>query len=144
MNIFCAVDDCRYMEQGLCKRGDISINEDCECEDYESYHDTEEWQKPFWKRMKDDANNCVCRVKYYGKEIEINGRKFFAESKSAYARLTDEITGMSSGTIYQARDMFDKIVEATKKVVPLLSELPIATYDEKTRTFHYQEKGGVE
>lgn len=58
--------------------------------------------------------------------------------------LTDEITGMSSGTIYQTRDMFDKIVEATKKVEIPLSELPIATYDEKTRTFHYQEKGGAE
>ena len=144
MNIFCAVYDCKYMEQGLCKRGDISINEDCECEDYESYLDAEEWQKPFWKRMKDHDNNCVCRVKYYGKEIEINGRKFFAESKSAYAGLTDEITGMNSGRIDQARDMFDKIVEATKKVYPPLLELPNATYDEKTRTFHSQEKGGGE
>lgn len=144
MNIFCRVDDCRYMECGFCKREDISISEDYECEDYESYLDTEEWQKPFWKRMFDKDNNSFCRVKYYGKEIEYNGRKFFIETKSEYARLTDELTGMSCSTIEFIKNNFDKVLEAANRVEISLQELPIATYDDKTRAFHYQEKGGAE
>ena len=144
MNIFCRVDDCRYIECGLCKRGDISISEDFECEDYESYLDTEEWRKPFWKRMLDKDNNCICRVRYYGKEIEFNGRKFFAESRSEYNYLTDELTGMISGTIEFIKNNFDKVLEASSKVDIPLKELPIATYDEKARKFHYEEKGGAE
>lgn len=146
MNIFCRVDDCRYMERGLCRRGDISINEDYECEDYESYLDTEEWKKPFWKRMRDQDNDRTCRVKYYGKEIEIKGRKFFAESKSEYARLTDAITGMGCGNLFCIEDRVDMIKERAGTVTPPLDELPIATYDENTRTFTYEgtEKGGAE
>ncbi len=144
MNIFCRVDDCRYMENGFCKRGDISIDKDLECEDYESYLDTEEWKKPFWKRMLDKDNNRICRVKYYGKEMEYNGRKFFAENKSEYARLTDELTGMSSGTIEFIKNNFDKVLEAANRVEILLQELPIALYDEQKRVFTYEEKGGGE
>lgn len=144
MNIFCRVDDCRYIENGLCKREITSIGEDLECEDYESYLDTEEWKKPFWKRMLDKDNNRICRVKYYGKEIEYNGRKFFAESKSEYAYLTDALTGMGSGTIEFIKNNFDKVLEATNRVDIPLQELPIATYDEQKRVFTYQEKGGVE
>lgn len=142
MNIFCRVDDCRYMECGFCKREDISISEYFECEDYESYLDTEEWRKPFWKRMLDKDNNCICRVRYYGKEIELNGRKFFAESRSEYSYLTDELTGMGSGTIEFIKNNFDKMLEAANRVNIPLKELPIATYDEKTRKFNYEEKGG--
>ena len=146
MNIFCRADDCRYIDCGLCNRGDISINENCECEDYESYLDTEEWKKPFWKRMLDQNNHRICRVKYYGKEIEIKGRTFFAESKSSYARLTDAITGLSSGTYDYVEERFEQIEYAARKVEPTLEELPIATYDEITRTFTYEEteKGGDE
>ena len=146
MNIFCRVDDCRYMERGLCRRGDISINEDYECEDYESYLDTEEWKKPFWKRMLDRDNNRTCRVEYYGKEIEVKGRKFFVESKSPSARLTDAITGMGCGNLFMLEDRVDMIEERAKTVTTPLQELPIATYDEHTRTFTYEEseKGGAE
>lgn len=147
MNIFCRVEDCRYIENGFCKRGDISISEDLECEDYESYLDTEEWKKPFWKRMLDkDNNNRICRVKYYGKEIEYNGRKFFAENRSEYAYLTDELTGMGSGTIEYVKNNFNKVLEAASRVEIPLQYLPIATYDEHTRIFTYEEteKGGGE
>jgi hypothetical protein len=132
------------MECGFCGRGDISISEDFECEDYESYLDTEEWKKPFWKRMLDRDNNRTCRVRYYGKEIEINGRKFFSESKSEYAHLTDEITGMRCGSKDLIQEKFGLIVSCSNKVdIPLL-ELPIATYDEQKGVFTYEEKGGAE
>lgn len=145
MNIFCRVEDCRYIELGLCKRSNISISEDLECEDYESYLDTEEWKKPFWKRMFDVNNNLTCRVCYHGKEIEIKGRKFFVESRSNYALLTDAITGMSSGTIAFAEDNIARIDEAARRVEVPLGDLPIATYNEISRIFTYEEalKGGV-
>lgn len=146
MNIFCRVDDCRYQETGFCKRGDISINEAFECEDYESYLDTEEWGKPFWKRMLDKDNDRICRVKYYGKEIEIEGRNFFADTRSEYALLTEALTGMRCGTIDYVRNNFAQVVESANKVDIPLQSLPIATYDENTRTFTYEEteKGGAE
>ena len=144
MNIFCRVDDCRYMECGFCKRGDISISEDFECEDYESYLDTEEWKKPFWKRMFDKDNNRICRVRYYGKEIECNGRKFFAESRSEHSYLTDELTGMGRGTIEFIKNNFDKVLEAANRVDIPLKELPVALYDEQKRVFTYEQKGGAE
>lgn len=144
MNIFCRVEDCRYIELGLCKRGNISISEDYECEDYESYLDTEEWKKPFWKRMLDKDNNRICRVKYHGKEIEIKGRKFFVESRSNYALLTDAITGMCCSTIAFVEDNFDKVLEAASKVDLPLQELPIALYDEQKRVFTYEKEAGGE
>lgn len=144
MNIFCRVDDCRWLDDGFCKRGDISIGEDFECEDYESYLDTQEWKKPFYKRMLDNDNNRKCRVQYYGKEIEIKGRKFFVESRSNYALLTDAITGMSCGTIAFAKDNIAKIDEAARRIDISLDELPIATYNEFSRKFTYEQelKGG--
>lgn len=144
MNIFCRVEDCRYIEMGLCKQSNISISEDLECEDYESYLDTEEWKKPFWKRMFDKENNKACRVRYYGKEIEIKARSFFVESRSNYAILTDAITGMSSGTIAFAEDNIARIDEAARRIEVPLNDLPIATYNEISRIFTYEEdlKGG--
>lgn len=144
MNIFCRVDDCVYMENGFCKRGDISISEDLECEDYESYLDTEEWKKPFWKRMLDKDNNIACRVRYYGKELEIEGRTFFVECRSDYTLLTDAITGMSCGILAYVKDNIARIDEATRRVEVPLDELPVATYDEISRTFTYETKGGAE
>jgi|GEM_PF-1697510 len=142
MKIFCRVDDCRYQETGFCKRGNISINEDFECEEYESYLDTEEWQKPFWKRMLDKEHSRICRVKYYGKEIEIEGRKFFVESKNDYAFITDAATGYACGKRAFVEERIDKIIEAANKVEVPLSELPIAVYDEVERVFTYEAEGG--
>ena len=143
MNIFCEVDDCRYCERGFCKRGDITISVNFECTDYESYYDTEEWKTPFWKRMRDSDNKCDCRVLYYGKEIEIKGRKFFVERKSEYAYITDATTGFGCGNRAYAEDNIDRIIEKANEVEVPLQELPIATYDENTRTFAYPMKGGA-
>lgn len=140
MNIFCRVDDCTYQENGDCKREYISLSEDGECECCKSYLDTDEWKKPFYKRMMDKENKCVCRVMYYGKEIEICGRVFFVESRSEYAYLTDAITGMGIGTAEFVRENFDKIIEAEKKVGVPLGDLPIAEYDEVSRTFEYEAR----
>lgn len=140
MDVLCEAYDCRYNSVGKCCCGVIGINEDCECEEYESYLDMEEWRKPFWKRMKDDDNNCICRVRYYGKEIEVKGRKFFIESKSVFANTTDAITGFGCGQRVAIAERIDKIIEMANKVDTPLSELPIATFDEKTRKFSYGER----
>lgn len=145
MDVLCETTDCRYNSVGMCVAGVIIINDGCECEQYESYRDTEEWSKPFWKRMLDRDNNCTCRVQYYGKEIEIGGRQFFIESKGEYAHTTDALTGFGCGNRAFVRERIDKIIEMANKVDTPLSELPIATFDEKTRKFSYgKRKGGVE
>lgn len=143
MNVACWQVDCAYNENGWCIAKTISVDEDGQCEKYKCYLDLPTWKTPFWKRMLDKDNNCLCCVQYYGKEIEIEGRKFFAESRSEYADLTDEITGMRSGTIAFIEDNFDKVIEAANKVDVPLSELPIAIYDEVKRVFTYETKGGA-
>ena len=141
MRVYCEACDCVCNSEGLCDVESISLDEDCQCRDYENYRKAKEWQSPFWKRMLDkDSNNRICRVRYYGKRIEVNERVFFVESREKYAILTDEITGMSAGSFDNIQKNFDRVVEAARKVdVPLL-ELPIAIYDENSRIFHYEDE----
>ena len=58
--------------------------------------------------------------------------------------MTDELTGMGSGTSEFIKNTFDKVLKAANKVEIPLEELPVATYDEQKRVFTYKEKGGVE
>lgn len=92
--------------------------------------------------MLDKDNNRICRVRYYGCEIEVNGRKFFAESRSKYAHLTDAITGMGAGQRRFIMDNFDRVVKGAMEVDVPLEHLPIAEYNEHSRTFKYKEKDG--
>lgn len=146
MTVYCQSDDCRYYKDGECDRRIISLDCDNECEDYESYRDDAGWQKPFWKRMKDQKTNQVFRVLYYGKEVEVNGRKFFVESQSSYALVTDAITGLGACKQGELIKRFEEIIEAVSKLdIPPLESLPIGEYDEKTRRIKPPtEKGGEE
>lgn len=140
MKVFCNRYDCRYQNEGECNAEIISLDEDGECEDYESYLEQKEWQTPYWKRMRDDKNSRTCRVQYYGKQIEINGRKFYIDENSNFAIATDGETGCSCGQTLYVEERFDQIVKAAASVETPLEELPIATYDPKTRTFTYESE----
>lgn len=148
MTVYCQSDDCRYYKDGECDRRIISLDCDNECEDYESYHDDAEWQKPFWKRMRDPKTKQIFRVLYYGKEVEVNGRKFFVESTSSYAFATDAITGLGACQQEDLPKRIEKILEAVAKLdIPPLESLPIGEYDGKTqrikpKTDTPTEKGG--
>lgn len=125
MTVCCRSDDCKYFAEGYCTAGIISLSEDNECEDYECYLDTEEWRKPFWKRMKDPETQKIYRVRFYGKEIDVNGRKFFVQSKSYYALATDAITGYGACEQGELEKRFEKIMQAAEKLdIPPLESLP--------------------
>lgn len=138
--VLCWRDDCKFLKDGsVCGCPSISIDEDGRCELFADYHDDEEWQTPFWKRMLDRENKRECRVKYFGKELETGGRIFYIESNSYYARLTDKETGLACGSMAQLNenvDIVSKITEAAKKYTSVMA-LPIAEYDFKTRKFTY-------
>ena len=138
--VFCNRCDCRYLKGGMeCGCTSISLDEDGECEDFEDYHKDKEWQTPFWKRMLDRERNQECRVKYLGKEIEVGGRIFYIDNNQYYATLTDKETGLACGNMARLNendDIIGKITELSKKY-KLVTELPIAEYDEKTHKFSY-------
>jgi hypothetical protein len=140
MKVFCNRYDCQYQNEGECCAEIISIDEDGECEDYESYLDQKEWQTPYWKRMIDRNKNQMCRVKWYGQEFEFNGRKFYVDEKGDYVLVTDGATGMSVGQRRCLEERIEKIIEFAPTIEPPLEGLPIATYDQKTRTFTYESE----
>lgn len=140
MIVWCDSYECKYCEEGQCKAEVICLDEDHDCRDYESYLEEKEWQAPYWKRMLDKKNNRVCRVKYYGNEFEVKGRKFYVDYKSEYATVTDGETGLSCGSRCEIEKRIDRIIELAPTVEPPLEELPIATYDDRTRTFTYESE----
>lgn len=140
MTVYCRSDDCKWFEEGCCTANFISISEYNECEDYESYLDTEEWQKPFWKRLKDSETQKIYRVRFYGKEIDVNGRKFFVETKSYYALATDAITGYGACKQGDLEERFEKIMQAVEKLdIPPLESLPEGLFVEGTRRIFPKE-----
>lgn len=145
-SVFCQNDECRWNQNGECGRDVISIDYDNECQDFESYLDDAEWQKPFWKRMIDTETNQIYRVLFHGKEIEINGLKFFVEVSSSYASATEESTGLNCGERDRLESRIEKIIEKIAKGdIPPLETFPIGEYDKKTRRVKPQQaeqKGG--
>lgn len=141
MTVCCRSDDCRYFAEGYCTAKIISISEDNECEDYESYLDTEEWQKPFYKRCQDKETKKIFRVLYRGKEIELNGRKFFIESKSDYATVTDAVTGYGCCNRCDLEKRFYDIVKkiAECNISPLES-LPLGRLYSGGRIIPWEEQ----
>lgn len=144
MKVFCNRYDCQYQNEGVCIAAIVCIDEDGECEKYESYLDKKEWQNPYWKRMIDKNNNRICRVKYYGREFELKGRKFYVDEKGECAGVTDGATGYLCGRRFCLEERIDKIIELASTITPPLEELPIATYDPDTRTFTYESESDTE
>lgn len=134
MTVYCQSEECRFNKNGECDRGVISLDCYNECEDFESYLDDAEWQKPYWKRLIDRETNKVYRVLFHGKEIEINGMKFFVDVNSDYAMTTEATTGFGCGQRCDLESRLGKIREnMAKHDFPPLETLPIGEYDKKTR-----------
>ena len=138
MILWCDDCECKYYKDGQCVSEVVCIDECHECGSFESYREEKEWLTPFWKRMLDRDNNIVCRVQYYGNEFEVKGRKFYVEYKGDYASVTDGETGLACGQRHELEKRIDKIIELTPAVEPRLEDLPIATYNDKTRKFTYE------
>ena len=134
MTVFCQSEECRWYKGGECDRGVISLDCDNECEDFESYLDDAEWQKPYWKRLIDGETKQIYRVLFHGKEIEIKGIKFFVDNNSDYAIATEETTGLGCGQRCDLESRIEKIIDNISRAnYPPLETLPIGEYDKKTR-----------
>lgn len=131
--VYCSSEDCKWYRNGECDRGSITLDYDNECDDFESYLDTDEWQKPYWKRMIDREIEQIYRVSFHGKEIEIKGVKFFVDDNSDFATATEETTGLNAGRRCDLERNIDRIIEAISKgQIPPLETLPIGEYDPVT------------
>ena len=133
MTVYCQSEECRYYRYGQCGKDVIFLDCDNECDDFESYLDDEEWQKPYWKRMCDSETKQVYRALFHGKEIEIQGVKFFVDNNSDYAYATESTTGLNVGARCNLENRIEKIKEfLSKNDLQALESLPIREYDEKT------------
>ena len=144
MIVWCDSYECKYCEEGQCKAEVIYIDEDQDCREFESYLDEKEWQTPFWKRMLDRDNNRACRVQYYGNELEVKGRKFYVDYQGECSNVTDRETGLSCGSKFELEKRIDRIIELAPTIEPKLEDLPIATYNDKTRKFTYESEVDAE
>lgn len=134
MTVYCQAEECRWNKDGECDRGVISLDCDNECEDFESYLNDAEWQKPYWKRLIDRETKQIYRVLFRGKEIEVKGMKFFVDTNSSYAMTTEETTGFGCGQRCDLEARIEKIIENISKInAPPLETLPIGEYDKRTR-----------
>ena len=134
MTVFCYSDECRFNKNGVCGKEAINITYGNECDDFESYRGDAEWKKPYWKRKIDKETKQIFRELCYGKEIELDGMKFFVDSKSEYASVTEETTGHNCGERGKLLSRIEKIIEFVSKFdQPPLETLPIGEYDPETR-----------
>ena len=132
MTVFCQSEYCKWNNSGECNREVISLDEDNECECFESYLDDEEWKSPYWKRMMDRETKQTFRVLYHGAKIKMDGMNFFVDSNSDYAIATEETTGLGCGCICDLDSRIGKIIEMMPKLtLQPLEELPVGVYDEK-------------
>ena len=142
MTVFCQSDECRFNQNGICGKDAIDITYDNECDAFESYLDDAEWQKPYWKRMIDRETNQIYRVLFHGKEIELKGLKFFVDTNSYYASVTEATTGLNAGERDKLESRIEKIIDFVSKFdQPPLEMLPIGEYDPKTRKITPKQEG---
>ena len=140
-NILCWRDDCKHLTDGsVCGCDCISIDEDGECENFADYHEEAEWREVFWKRMLDRERNQECRVKALGKKHEICGRTFFTENIGVFASVTDAETGLIVGDLDRLDENLVENVKQKAGEWSPITDLPVATYDNKTRKFSYPEE----
>ena len=148
-SIWCSNTDCRYCDPytNECKKNRVSVGDDFTygCDDYESFLDSDEYRKKFWKAVK-TADNKVAKAVDYGKKIELNGRVFFTKDKimeDESHTVTDKRTGLLVRSIAWLKDNWEKFIEHEKKIVDVKS-LPLAV--EKGGKYYLVEdqKGGEE
>lgn len=110
MIVGCWLSECKWCEDGWCRRGTITIDELKECEDFEDYRDA--YTDSYWVACKKDGK--AYRKLRQGKKIEYNGYVFYTDDKitndeSYY--LTEERTGFFVGEFRKLKSRWDLFVE---------------------------------
>lgn len=94
MIVSCWLHECKWNQNGWCRRGSITIDELRECEDFEDYQDS--YTDSFWKALINDGKP-YRKLVDNGKKIEYNGYVFYTEEKiteDENYHLTEERTGI--------------------------------------------------
>lgn len=123
-SVGCWADECKWCENGWCQRGSITISDDLECEDFESYRDS--YTHSYWIACFKDGEKYRRLVKR-GVRIEYSGYVFYTEDRitedEAY-NLTEERTGVRVGQFRLLKGRWDKFVELVA-TFPDVSTYPI-------------------
>lgn len=124
-SVVCFCDDCKWCaENGECNRGTITINEDYECDGFESY--LEDYTESFYQACFKDGQK-YRRLATNGKKIEYNGYVFYTEDKitdSGNYLLTEARTGIGVGKFNKLEERWGKFLLLIT-TYPDISEYPI-------------------
>ena len=100
----CWLYECKWNQNGWCRRETITIDELKECEDFEDYRDS--YNESFWKAMIEDGKP-YRKLADKGKKIEYNGYVFYTEGKitedESYC-LIEERTGLYVGEFRRLKE----------------------------------------
>ena len=110
-SVGCWADECNWCENGWCKRGEITISEDWECESFEPYRNF--YTDSYWIACCKDGEFYRNLVKN-GKKIEYNGYVFYTKeriTKDERYRLTEERTGYDVGEFRHLKGRWDTFLE---------------------------------
>lgn len=104
MIVSCWLSECKWNQNGWCRRESTTIDELKECEDFEDYQDA--YTDSFWKAIIEDGQP-MRKLVDNGKKIEYNGYVFYTEEKIAEDenyRLTEERTGLDVGEFRRLKE----------------------------------------
>ena len=122
--VSCWADECKWCEHGWCKRDEITISDDWECEDFESYQN--DYTDSFWKACSENGV-CYRRLCNHGRKIVYNGYLFYTQDKitdSGNYFLTEARTGIGVCNFYELEKRWDKFLERVGDY-PDVTTLPI-------------------
>lgn len=136
-SVSCWADECKWCKNGWCERGSITISDDWECEDFESYKAS--YTDSFWIACFKDGEKYRRLVKK-GKKIEYNGYVFFTKDKitdDELYSLTEARTGLAVGEFrrLKSKDRWDKFVERAA-TYPDVSTYPIKERSENEQQYN--------
>ena len=104
MIVGCWLSECKWCQDGWCRRDTITIDEDKQCEDFEDYRNS--YTDSFWKALINDGKPNRKLVEN-GKKIEYNGYVFYTTEKitddETYC-LTEGRTGLHVGEFGKLKD----------------------------------------
>ena len=122
--VSCWNEECTHCQHGWCKRREIEIGEDRECENFQHYK--ENYKQSFWKALLKDGKT-FRRLCKHGKKIEYKGYTFYTDEKitdSGYYFLTEARTGIGVCEYNQLEKRWDKFVAKVGNY-PDVTDLPI-------------------
>lgn len=127
MTVYCDNMECIHRAYGnrCCKSSDIRVGDlyECGCEDYLDYMGAADYQREYYKCVKDKDGN-VYKRKSEGKRVEYKDLVLYTEDHPASTQFfTEEKTGYWIGNLDVIKVKYDTIIEMIKDL-PDVTGLP--------------------